>query len=178
MRAQVEAIQFNQTDMGANGEYNYTKFVTKGVPYEGKEQKERVHRIFDNNPLLTVIEDLKEGDMIEYTVDNTKFKNIKTIKYLGGKDKYDEVASGNKKSGSGKSMKPQTDNSDETTERIARSVALRHATVLMVAMLAREGLYNFVVAEVDRIARGFEPYLLLKDNSVNEEPEESKSFED
>lgn len=164
MIAKVIDIRFNIPARSAGGKtYTYNEFITQGLPYKGKEKDPRTHRILDNSPLLPIIKTLKVGDMVEYTTDETQYKNINSVKKA---EAAPPTSQDTPKQSSGGGYRQ---NDEETQLRIARSVALKAAVDLVAAMLARDTYKKSmqpaaIIEEVRAISRNFEGYLSLKDD--------------
>lgn len=163
VEATVVSVRLNvKGTSNAGSSYTYHELITQADPYKGKAKEPRTHRIFDNSELAPEVEKLKEGMRIIYGVDDSRYKNINSIEVLSFKDE------------SGTQQRTAAGNDYAAQEairqaHIVRSVALKAASDIVSAGMAREGLFKkteklegFAVQTIE-LAKLFEPYLNLDD---------------
>lgn len=168
MRATVVSINRNAQGTSARGSYTYTELVTQGEPYKGQAKPPRTHKIFKPE-IVAMLSGINVGDTVEYTTDQTQYKNLETIRKISGGSAAPSAgssASPAKSSGGGGGYR---NDDPETQLRIARSVALKAAGDIVGKLLEREGTFKkttkpeLIYEEVVKVSQYFEKYLTLQE---------------
>lgn len=172
MQATVISVVQNVTKpKNGGGTYSCTEFTYQPDPYKGQPKDPVTRGVFTNAPCHADILALKAGDRVELTfVRNGRFQNLDAVTKIAGSAPAPAASSGS--GGGGWSGGGRRDD-PETTQRIARAVALK-AAVDFVGVMVTNGVYTKTSAkpdnlenEVDRLARDFEGYLTLNDDMAD-----------
>lgn len=166
-KATVTNIDFNFTTRTGK---KCVMLETLADPYKGKPKEPRQHMLFPayKQDLIDQVKELSVGDRIEYTVDDSQYKNIESFWKLTV-----ENSQGSAGPRTGSTFNPQPINEDKS-KSIARAVAIK-AGVDIVGKMLQSGNGKFIKKtieteligdEVLKLAKQFEPYLMIEDGPV------------
>lgn len=147
----VKEIKMNLSGKGPKGTYYFNEITLSGGG------KDVTKRIFDKTDLAKVLKGISQGDTVNAEFDDSTYKNLISLDVVKAPVKEDKKYTSN-----------YGQDSEEKKISIARAVALKAATELVVASLNKD-MYKktvtaeFLVNEILERSRGFEAYLLIND---------------
>ena len=164
MICQITALNLNATKRSAAGKtLTGVEVSYQGRPYKGVAKEPTTRFLFSDNAVAKALDSFKIGDWVEIEFDTDKFKTPKSIrKHIEGEAVVDKLPYPSTPS-SPRSFGAQDEG---TQKRIARAVAIKEATTLIVEM-AKQGAftaaktksYEFLSQQVLEVAKIYEPYL-------------------
>jgi hypothetical protein len=189
MIAQLKMINLNAKMTAKSGKtFSGVEVTYQAQPTAKYGEKPPTTRfLFNDNPVARGLQNMKSGDWVEIKFDNDQFKTPLSIETITDPSSSPSTASSPKSGGSTWGKK------DEGTEkRIARAVAIKEATQLVLAMVTagsfpktKAAQKEFLAQQVLEVAVQYEPYLTLSEQSDDlEKPEmgdddfEQEGFED
>lgn len=129
MQAVVTKIQFNTSKTFPNGKsFKGTLLTVQPPPYKGTPKPEKEYFIFPNAPTHNQAAQVKVGDTVDLSFDNTQYKNLESIRV---------VAAPTPPAQPGTVTPAYTPKQDSGTKdiAIARAVALKAGVELYSAMI-------------------------------------------
>lgn len=167
MKATVAGINLNAKHNGKA----YVEFITQADPYNGVSKPPRTHKLFSpyKDDLIAVVKTLSVGDRVEYTTDNTQYRNMDSLTKM-----EDSVAPSNAAAPKGGGFKRD----DSVTKSIARAAAMKEATQLVLFGAKKTEAVENLAAQVMDLTTVMEKFLLFEteNDEENEEVEEGPGF--
>jgi hypothetical protein len=170
MKCTLKQINLNATKRSAAGKtFTGVEVTYQGEPYKGVEKEPTTRFLFSDNPVARALPDYKVGDFVEIKFDSDKFKTPLSI---GRAEAYSPSApkAAAATSATGPAKWGQQD--PDTQKRIARSVAIKEATVLVVEMMKQGAFaasktksYEFLAQQILEVAKIYEPYVNATDQA-------------
>lgn len=161
---QATFINFRETTKNGYKGYEYT---VKPEPYKGQEKPETTRFVLGNSPIVPMLQGMVAGDIVKIEFDDTRWKNPIAMTKLAKQEAPKEARINSNTTAP--TQKTYGNNDPETQLRIARSVAIKEACNLVIALAdksytaANLKKIDFMASECLRIASMFETYVNLKD---------------
>jgi hypothetical protein len=167
MIAKLLSINLNAKKRSEGGKtYTGVEVTYQGQPYKGQEKEPTTRFLFSNNPVAEALASYKPGQMVEIKFDTDKWKTPISISLADDAAPKSSPSSSGSSSGGGRYGQQD----ESTQKRIARSVAIKESTILVMEMMKQGAFaasktksYEFLAQQVLEVAKIYEPYLNCTD---------------